>query len=300
MSSVLSRGAAVLTCLVLLGGGCTSSSDDTAAISARTESKGPWDGMIVLATSSDGLSFTKQDTLLERAGVPNLLRLNDGTLVLMFQYFSATDWDAFDVIAYKTSSDSGATWSEMNTVAFNDLPEPIDADKKPMDPTLVQTEDGTLRLYFTYHAKGKTMPALYSADAQSLTDDFSVNPNPALALSKQALLDPAVAYLNGMWHHYTWIDKSEHNIHSTSKDGVTFTQQDDVVLPMDFLGQVIATDGGLRFYGTTGQGIGSATSTDGSTWTMDTGTRIQGADPGVTQLADGTYLMAYTSMNFNE
>jgi hypothetical protein len=58
---------------------------------------------------------------------------------------------------------------------------------------------------------------------------------------------------------------------------------------------------GLRMYGTGKGSVQSAFSTDGLTWTMDAGNRIaQGADPGVTALSDGTYLMVYTGNNFNE
>ncbi|NBS41215.1 hypothetical protein EBS80_00965, partial [bacterium] len=88
--------------------------------------------------------------------------------------------------------------------------------------------------------------------------------------------------------------------HSTSSDGLTFALSDDISLPMDFLGQVVPVGEGLRFYGT-GQGsVVSASSADGETWTMDAGSRAPGADPAVSMLDDGTYLMVYTAANFNE
>ncbi len=263
--------------------------------------KGPWDGHLALARSSDGLAFDGAETLFEQSGVPNLLKLDDGSLVLTYQYFSKESQDAFDVIAYSLSNDEGDTWSETAIVEFEGLPEPLDAAKKPMDPTLVQLEDGRLRLYFTYHAAGEKTAALYVATAKNddMTSTFEVKESPALQVD-QNLLDPAVVFFDGTWHHYSWRMDSEANYHSTSEDGLTFTLQEDVTLPMDFLGQVIPYEEGLRFYGTGPQGVTSAFSEDGFTWEIDQQGIVQGADPGVQKIEEGAYVMVYTSMNFNK
>lgn len=265
------------------------------------DDKGAWDGGISLAISSNGLDFEHKEQVLKKAGVPNLLQLQSGDLVLTYQYFSDTDEDMFDVIAYSVSEDSGATWSEPELMDFGNLPEPLDEAKVPMDPTLVQLEDGRLRMYFTYHAKGNKTAVLYSAttDDAEIDSTFVVNPIPALVLSDAFLLDPAVTYFDGLWHHYSWQNDSDNNYHSTSTDGLTFTLQDEINLPMDFLGQVIPFEDGLRFYGT-GQGsVVSAFSSDGYTWEIDEENIIQGVDPAVQELEDGSYIMVYTSMNFN-
>lgn len=281
----------------------TNSTVSTAEVGSWVPDRtGPWDGSISAVTSTDGLNFSATATTIStEAGVPNLVKLSDGTIVLTYQFFSLTNEDEFDVIAYQTSDDDGNTWSDRGLIAFDDLPGAIDANKQPMDPTLVQLEDGRLRLYFTYHEQGKAHPALYSATTEDdqITSTFIVEPTPALESTEANLLDPAVVYFDGQWHHYTWNDASDDNYHSVSDDGLHFTLEDDIPLPMDFLGQVVTTDEGLRFYGTGKGHVVSASSTDGYTWTMDTGDRVQGADPGVVQLDNGNYLMIYTSLNFN-
>lgn len=306
----------LLTGGLFLGASCstptTTTNTNTVVINNNTtnttgdwvpDKQGPWDGSIQTATSTDGLNFTATgDVLSEQAGVPNLLQLADGTLVLLYQYFSFVNEAEFDVIAYSTSSDNGSTWSDRAILQFSGLPTPIDADKKPMDPTLVQLPDGRLRLYFTFHAQGNIKPALYSATTadDQLSSTFVVESTPALMSNTANLLDPAVIYYKDQWHHYTWSMESDYNYHSISDDGEQFTMQDDIELPMDFLGQVIVTDDGLRFYGTGKGEIVSASSSDGYTWTMDDGSRERGADPGVLQLSDGSYLMVYTALNFNQ
>ena len=42
--------------------------------------------------------------------------------------------------------------------------------------------------------------------------------------------------------------------------------------------------------------VQSAFSTDGYTWTMDEGKRVDGADPGVVKLTDGSYVIIYTGV----
>lgn len=263
---------------------------------------GPWDGSIHAVTSADGSTFDSTPvTISSEAGVPNLLRRSDGTLVLTYQYFSLTEESEFDVIAYQTSSDDGDTWSDRQFIQFDDVPGTIETDKQPMDPTLVELPDGRLRLYFTFHDPANAYAALYSATTpdDQLSSTFVVEQTPALALTDAGLLDPAVVYFAGQWHHYTWNGESDHNYHSVSDDGLQFTLQDDITLPMDFLGQVVVTANGLKFYGTGSDGIVSASSVDGYTWTMDDIDYLRGADPGVAELSDGSYLMIYTSLNFN-
>lgn len=267
-----------------------------------TTQPGPWDGALFLTRSGDGLDFDEKTLVLEEAGVPNLLLLENDDLVLMYQYFSSTNPALFNVMAYSISQDDGETWTDPQALELSNLPEPIDSGKVPMDPTLVQLEDGRLRVYFTYHAEGSALAELYSATAagDDVSASFVVETTPALSVPKTFLLDPAVVFFDGLWHHYTWDGASDNNFHSTSEDGVSFDLEEGIELPMDFLGQVIAYDKGLRFYGTGEGGVVSAYSEDGYTWELDQTNVMQGADPGVQQLADGSFVMVYTSMNFNE
>ena len=266
------------------------------------DTRGPWDGAIYAATSTDGLTFTGKTLVFESAGVPNLLRMPSGELILTYQYFSSESESLFDVIAYSTSADDGATWSATKAVTFSGVPTPAAPKLMPMDPALVRMDDGSLRMYFTYHAKGSKKPEMYSAVAAdgNIASTFVVNTTPALSVSGKNLLDPSVVSFGGLWHHYTWQDGSDNNYHSTSTDGMSFAMQDEISLPMDFLGQVISSGSGLRYYGTGKGEVVSAYSGNGYTWTMDAGSRAQGADPAVQQLSDEDYIMVYTAANFNE
>lgn len=270
-------------------------------------SNGAWSGSIILASSDDGLTFTQGETLVDYAGVPNLLLTSDGTLIASYQYFSREDYDMYDVIAYSVSEDQGKTWTDPEKISFEGLPIPTTGTKegmfvtKAVDPTLVETSDGALRLYFTYQEKDEEQPHLASALASdgNIASTFVYEEGERPILDDAPMLDPAVVYFDGLWHHYSWNEDSEDNYHSLSEDGINFELQDNIEdVGMEFLGQVIAVDGGLRFYGTK-NGISSAFSEDGFTWEKEDGSRMMGADPGVVELEDGSYLMLYTSSNFN-
>src|SRR5690606_38594291 len=170
---------------LMLGAGCTTASTvqtvqflentsiDTAVSSANwvPDTQGPWNGAIMQAVSTDGVNFSEGTLVMEQAGVPNLLRLQDGTLLLTYQYFSKESEDLFDVIAYSVSSDNGTTWSDTEAIEFENLPEPVKDNIHPMDPTMVQLTDGRLRLYFTYHAKGEKNAVLFSATTSTADVD---------------------------------------------------------------------------------------------------------------------------------
>ncbi len=261
---------------------------------------GPWNSGLYIATSEDGLTFTDEKLFLEHAGVANLITTSDGTLIATFQYFSFVNEDMFNIIAYTLSNDSGKTWSSIKPVKVNNLSE--GETKNGCDPTLVELTTGQLRLYFTHHQHGEEYPQLFSAISDSIDSDFLCEGQQLS--TEEIVLDPAVIYFDGMWHHYTVKhgqsfesdpEAKKTSIHSISEDGLDFELDDDIEIDMEFLGDVIEDDEGLRFY----NGKQSAFSTDGYDWTLEDGERIDGADPGIVKLEGGLYIMIYTAHQGN-
>ncbi len=155
----------------------------------------PWEGSIYLARSDDGESSTGERFFIQHAGVPNLLLTQDNLIVATFQYFSYTDQTMFDRIAYTVSEDFGDTWSQVKLIK---LGERYTKGSTPVDPTLVQLENGRYRLYFTFQEPGTQYPSLYSSISTSLDGVFV---DEGLQLSTNSmLLDPAVVYFDGQWH----------------------------------------------------------------------------------------------------
>lgn len=256
------------------------------------EKEGPWYQSLYTAVSADGLNFTGDKLFLEHSGVANLIPTSHNKLIATFQYFSFINEEIFDVIAYAVSEDYGETWSTVRPVKITGLGN----GPHPVDPTLVQLDDGTFRLYFTYHKQGNLYPQLFSAQGDSIDSEFA-SEGQQLSVD-EIILDPAVVKFNGIWHHYTVKHGTEltntpnnsTNVHSISETGLDFELADDIELDMEMLGEVIADGDGLRFY----NGPKSAFSTDGYNWVIDEGERVRGADPGVVKLPDGSYIMIYT------
>ena len=161
------------------------------------------------------------------------------------------------------------------------------------DPTLVQLPDDRLRLYFTYHKPGEQYPQLYSAISTDIDGTFEIEGKQLE--TEEIILDPAVVYFDGKWHHYTVkhgdsFDSTASNVHSVSDSGVSFELRSDIDINFQMLGDVIVVDDMLRFY----NGRESAISDDGYLWEKEPGIRLDGADPGVVQLPDGSYIAIYT------
>jgi len=249
----------------------------------------PWFQDLYITRSDDGIQFSGGQLFIPHAGVGHLMVTNGGTLIATFQYFSYQHKALFDRIAYVTSDDQGQSWSSVRLVKI-DLPMP---GPTAVDPTLMQLADGSLRLFFTYHAHGEAFPQLHTATADEIDGVFNWD-GKALE-TEQVVLDPAVVYFDDIWHHYTTSHDEEagginNNVHSISKDGLRFEQVDDIPLAISFLGDVIPVDGGLRFYGDNAV----AFSADGYTWEIEEQNISLGNDPGVVQLADGNFLAIYT------
>lgn len=250
----------------------------------------PWEDSIYLASSSDGEMFTDERFFVQHAGVPNLLVTNEGIVVAIFQYFSYETQEMFEKMAYTVSEDNGETWSPVK--AFQ-LPSRYDRGSKPVDPTLVQLEDGRFRLYFTFHEPGTQFAAMYSCSSTTLDGVFE---DEGVQLAVEAmLLDPAVVYFEGVWHHYTVNHGGPGSLHSTSTTGLDFELQDPIEFQHQFLGAGLVDNGKLRFYGSA-NGVFLAESTEGSSYTMVKEGVVDGADPGIVKLPDGSYLILYTKV----
>ena len=261
-----------------------------------SDSEGPWTDALWVACSEDGLAWTFGGQVIRRADVPNLIRTADGKLVATFQYFSFTDDDAFNQIAWAWSDDDGLSWTTAELVRIDGLPSG-QGGLVPVDPALVELPEGGFRLYFSWRAAGDEWVGLHSAVSPGLGDDFTYEEG--LRLDIDAVLrDPGIAWFDGQWHHFAQVNVQgstpRENYHSTSADGLVFTRQDDIVVDMMMLGNPVEMDGGLRFYASNRADTISAWSPDGFAWTLDAGVRVEGTwDVAVAPLSDGRWMMLY-------
>ena len=252
---------------------------------------GPWNRDLVLYRSSDGSTFTKAGTFVERAGVPNVIRDGSGGLVAVFQWFPFDNRAAFDRVAVAFSTDNGATWTKPAQMTFSGLPESL---MRPFDPTMVQLSDGRYRLYFTSNERGSlTRPAIYSAIS---SDGISYQFEPGARFAPAGgTVDCSVVFYKGAWQLFSHTQQanSGSGYHAVSADGLAFTQQPNVTIGAgrQWIGNAVVIGGTLRYYGSGREGLWVATSTDGSAWTLEAPPDLNLGDPSVVVLPSGELLL---------
>lgn len=265
---------------------------------------GPWDfDVLVFAVDERGRS-RKLETF-ERAGVPTIAKMADGRLIAAHQWFPENDDELFDTIGVRFSEDNGRSWSKPQPMIF----EGLDAQARyPFDPTLVVLEDGRVRLYFTYMVGSRIFEEATPGISSAISRDgihFVKEDGMRFAIDGEPVIDCAVGKIGNTWHLIS--PKHDNNTpkgyHATSKDGLRFSKQRELSLDESFkwLGCMVVDGKTMRFFGTRqhggesrGRGIPAATTTNGRRWKEGTSLNVEGADPGVVILEDGSMVVVTT------
>ncbi len=269
-----------------------------------TDQKGPWENDLVLqwVTSSGAFTKAKSQNLVEAGGVPTVMQDDEGRLIAAFQWFACGDEEAFDKIAVVISEDDGATWSDPESIQIEDYPEDF---IRPFDPTLVLLPNGKIRLYYTAGPsssrildKNTNIYSAISSDGVNYTFEKGIR----FDLDDQQAYDVAVGYWDELWHLIVPNNVKKNNggaFHATSKDGLDFTQVDDLDFTTDknWTGNFYAGSDGLYFYGTSGSdGNWFVKTSDGETWDGPTAISTRGGDPAVYCLSQDKCLMITVQM----
>lgn len=258
----------------------------------RAEFEGPWNHDLLVFESPDGKNFGESKLFVERGGVPCVIRDAQGRLCAVFQWFPSDRQDAFDKVAVIFSTDDGQTWTKPEPVRVKDLPENY---QRPFDPTLVQLDDGRYRLYFTSHARGNGMPAIYSAIGSDGIH-YAFEPGVRLADAGRQVVDCSVARLGKTWHIFAPVAAREgQGYHAVSINGLNFRRLDDVSVNTrgTWIGNAMVVGGKIHFFGS-GRDLWHALSDDGSNWELVSGDTPRAGDPAVVQTASGKFLMIAT------
>ncbi len=253
----------------------------------------PWNRDVVITRSTDGLAFGATTVLVERAGVPNVIRDTSGRLIAVFQWFPFDRREAFDRVAVAFSLDEGATWSAPFPLNVTGLPGEL---TRPFDPTIVELPDGRFRLYFTSNQRAPgASPAIYSAIGSAVDGSFAFEPGARFAPSG-GTVDASIVFFRGAWQLFSHTQQANtgRGFHAASADGLTFAQEPDLAIGQgrQWIGNAVVSGDRLRYYGSGAGGVWSATSADGSTWILEEGVRLNAGDPSAVVLGDGTVLLA--------
>lgn len=258
--------------------------------------RGPFYHSVLKSSSPDGLDFTvAPGTLLEHASVPDIIRMPDGRL---FIYAVDGANRSRSGLMVAMSDDDGATWQQGSLQAKG--------SRLGADPEAVVLPDGSIRLYYVVFPKDKPpqgpdgQPMLNGQTIQIKSavsqDGVTFEEEPGVRYGAAELItDPDVVKINGRWFMY--ISEGPRDVALSSEDGMAFTPE-KTIRENGSVSNTVPVGRGIfrQFY--CGQGIKSATSSDGLTWQDEPGTRVPvnpdriQCDPAPVQLDTG-WLMVF-------
>jgi hypothetical protein len=245
-------------------------------------------------TSDDGASFSNGEKIYELVSVPNIL-VEEDNLIVSFQIFQ--DPPFCGGMAYIPVSFDGEVLDDVQALS-------MDGDYfTGFDPTLL-TVNEQMVLTYTVRPSGMKNPCISVAVGDDIS---SLKGTDILWCSDdddEQFMDSSALFLDPYLYIYVPSDNS-----MSSSSPVSYYAQVDVNdweivktgkitdLDMFLLGEIIATDDDscpYRFYGTYQRKVRSACTEDGLSFEVDEEFIVDGADPGVAQLDDGSYVMVIT------
>lgn len=307
----------------------------------RQTQDGPWNHQVHFATSDDGLTFTETPgPIMKQASVPDIIQLArdlpkkadaagaKGTLMIYVVDARSPAPDRQGGVSRLTSTDGGKSWSSPAWVTFDFTKRP-ETGGRPVDPSIVQLEDGRLRMFYYWmepptreqqpREPGELPTKLPGRDPgrpEQPKPDNPAPPPPARphrhviysALSEDGILfkaeegarfaddditDPEIVKAGDQW--LMFLSRGQETLLARSGDGLRFDRDRDFVLRGGGVpGAVVLADGRVRVYQSSRDGIISVVFDPKSgMFKSDEGIRIKGpcADPAVFPSESGGYVM---------
>ena len=303
--------------LLAFGAGCVSdetematteeaAEDDVTASEATEPSDSDWENplgnhALFVGFSDDGNDFdVNSKTIAEQASVGNLLVLQadagefkTGTLLAYFVDASVMTQPGEERLALISSVDNGETWSDRTPLVLEGLPE----STLPVDPSVVQLEDGSLRLYFfNFAVVSGAAQKQWNVDephviASAISTDGVTFVYEGESLQRKYVTDPEVVKFGDTWFMYLAGGMGNGIPVATSTDGKTFTDTGVVIDMLGIPGSLVVGDQ-VSLYGCGTGGITRAVSTDGTTFSEEEVVlQVPACDPDPAMLSDGTLVL---------
>jgi hypothetical protein len=244
---------------------------------------------MAVSSSADGASFPVAASIIDQAGVPNLVALPDGRLLAYF-----VSWAQRNAMAVGINDRGTWTYYRVAVTGF----ETNVGGANGVDPSAVVLADGSIRLFWMQPAGSPGRSQIYSATSKpgsALGVRFVVDPGPRLDRGTM-VYDPTVAHCGDAW--LMWVNAPEGVVFAASDDGLSFVEQPSpsglgTAFPWS---AACLPDGRVRLLTSSERdsGVPFVGSIDG--FRVDGGSLLPGSalpDAGFARLPDGSWMLAY-------
>lgn len=284
---------------------------------ATQDLNSPQNDKTYFTSSTDPKSWPVGSLVAEKASVPDIIELSadigsfkKGDLLVYYVDFATVQKPGEETLSVVVSSDKGKTWNKKQTVTVTNKPN----KGAPVDPSVVQLSDGTLRLYFFGSevtsgdpASAKGTHKVYSATSK---DSVNFTAEQGVRFEDEDLTDPEVVFFKNINQWFMYYSLGQKTGLAVSSDGLVFEEQQisggevggvpgAVVTDDELISSETAALVGVRLYGCGKGGIASALAFGGLTFKQDSndvlGGKVKGVvcDPAVVRSSDGTYYIVY-------
>ncbi|MCX7878231.1 MAG: T9SS type A sorting domain-containing protein [Ignavibacteria bacterium] len=261
----------------------------------------PWNSPLRIAWSTDGITFGTSSIYQDSASVPCVIKWKADTLACVFQWFRQPVGSAsWDKVAVKFSYNNGTTWTNPQPVNFMGMPSGY---QRPFDPTIVRFSGDSLRMYFssseTFPPQGDSAINTYSAKSSNGVT-FHFEPGARVNVSSRPVVDPAVAYFNGLWRYIAPVGAPhEGAYYYFSSDGLNFSYY-GIISSVNHLwigNLMLNSVTEMRFYGG-GNNLWFNSTYNGTNWNGYVNLTTSGGDPSVLKISENNYLIIYVGQPY--
>ncbi len=258
---------------------------------------------VYFVVSSNGKNWQPGNFVAKEASVPDIIQLEKDSgnfkrsdLLIYFVDFSNFNFPVMENLGLVVSQDNGKTWDNKTIVNLANKPNKGAA----VDPSVVQLDDGRLRLYFFGSETTEGDPALVSGPHKVYSaissDGINFTAETGARFQDNNLTDPEVIRYGNQWFMYYSVGTATKL--AVSGDGLNFSAQTITDGDIGGVPGAVVFDGSIRLFAC-GKGITTATASDGINFTKEQDDifdgKIQGivCDPSVIKMDNGEYSMVY-------
>ncbi len=268
----------------------------------RVECPALGEARVLLPGAREDDAVGRNEVMLDQTNHPNAMRFGGAVLVCSTAHEVAEGRAGAVMPVLPDGSD---TWRHY-AVGVEGM---SSADALPVEASPVALEDGRVRLYYGTILSGEwAIHAAVSDNGVQFTYEGEALPSNGKLGHDGGYVDSTVAKVGDRWHMFVYDSGTRETVHASSSDGVSFEIDSTQALTSDgdpsSLSSLLVLEDGFRVFSTDANGsIGSYSTTDGKTLTIEAGKRLTASEgeregdwvkhASVVPNVDGGWMMVY-------